>query len=268
MRARIGQMGSEVHTPGFTRKDHIQYLGGQLGKLVLDDIFPTHTKSEGVDIGPVVRLTKFHELNTIRVIFRFLFTLPFVILGVAGAPPHKHVNESMLWTGITLTIFFPRSVEGEMASKQARKTRSQTHSQSWSDTSSMAENRPSLSQSGRHLSYEYSTKPYALSTHNEHPLEQGYENDLGSPISPNSINKTFYSPMEGDMYHTETLPKLAPIRPNRRIGGDVELGGIGARTAVNIQVSHRTLMYNSGNTYSVLQVNVIVPTSPWTKITF
>ncbi|ESK84479.1 hypothetical protein Moror_6189 [Moniliophthora roreri MCA 2997] len=247
----------------FTREDHIQneaytILGGSLGSLSLTisflpilftfPAFLANLKSEGVDSGTVIRLTKFHELNTIRVIFRFLFTLPFVVLGIDGVRPHKHVNESMLWTdlltmvaglgcvvssGITLTIFFPRSVEGEIASKQARKTRSQTRSQAWSDTSSMAENRTSFSQSGRYPNHEYSTKSYALSTHDEHPLEQGYESNVGSPLSPSSINKTFYSPTEMDMYRPETLPKLTPMRPNRRIGGDVELGGIGARTAVN-----------------------------------
>jgi hypothetical protein len=64
----------------------------------------------------IVRLTKFHELNVqlqmpsfqphhqrrpqiIRTIFRFIFVVPFVILGVDGVRPHKHINESMLWTG-------------------------------------------------------------------------------------------------------------------------------------------------------------------------
>lgn len=74
-------------------------------------------KDEGVDTATIVRLTKFSELNvsvppimfqlylvvtkgqTIRVVFRFLFTVPLLILGVDGVRPHVHINESMLWTG-------------------------------------------------------------------------------------------------------------------------------------------------------------------------
>lgn len=60
-----------------------------------------------------------HSLKFIRVIFRFLFVVPLLILGIDGIRPHKHVNESMFWTdflvilagfgcaissGITLTV--------------------------------------------------------------------------------------------------------------------------------------------------------------------
>jgi hypothetical protein len=34
------------------------------------------------------------------VVFRLLFTVPLLILGVDGVRPHHHINESMLWTGI------------------------------------------------------------------------------------------------------------------------------------------------------------------------
>ncbi|KAJ7225064.1 hypothetical protein B0H12DRAFT_278857 [Mycena haematopus] len=91
-------------------------------------------KAGGVDAGIIVRLTKFHELNTIRIVFRLIFVLPLFILGVDGVRPHKHINESMLWTdfltmiaafgccissALTLVIFFPRSVEDEIAAKDA-----------------------------------------------------------------------------------------------------------------------------------------------------
>jgi len=86
----------------------------------------------------LVRLTKYHELNTIRVVFRFLFTVPLVILGADGVRPHQHVNDKMFPTdllgilagigcvvssGITLVIFFPRSIEGEMTLKAQQRTR-------------------------------------------------------------------------------------------------------------------------------------------------
>lgn len=64
-----------------------------------------------------MRLTKFSELNVlvnnllenicclrpssqmIRVVFRFLFTIPILILGVDGVRPHHHINEVVFWTG-------------------------------------------------------------------------------------------------------------------------------------------------------------------------
>ncbi|KAK7052881.1 hypothetical protein VNI00_004201 [Paramarasmius palmivorus] len=264
--AQIRRTGSAVSTSEFGLLDHhlqneaYTILAGSLGSLSLTisflpilftfPAFLANLKREGVDNGTVVRLTKFHELNSIRVLFRFLFTVPFVVLGVDGVRPHKHVNENLLTmlaafgcavsSGITLTIFFPRSVEGEIASKEARRsTRSHpsTRSQAWSDTSSMAENRPSYTHSGRHLVHESSTKKYALSTHDEHPFEQQYDD-----LSPISIDKSFHSPSEtmADAYRAQTLPKLAPIRPNRRIGEDVELGGIGAGAAAN-NASRNTL---------------------------
>lgn len=39
------------------------------------------------------------SVQMIRVVFRFLFTVPLLILGVDGVRPHVHINESMLWTG-------------------------------------------------------------------------------------------------------------------------------------------------------------------------
>jgi hypothetical protein len=35
------------------------------------------------------------EIKTLRVIFRFLFVSPLVILGIDGVRPHQHINESM-----------------------------------------------------------------------------------------------------------------------------------------------------------------------------
>lgn len=51
-------------------------------------------KKNGVDTQTIVRLTTFHELNTLRVVFRFLFVAPLLILAIDGVRPHQHVNES------------------------------------------------------------------------------------------------------------------------------------------------------------------------------
>ncbi|KAL0065557.1 hypothetical protein AAF712_007468 [Marasmius tenuissimus] len=234
----------------FTRSDHLKneaytFLAGSLGSLSLTIAFlpilytfPSfllNLKNEGVDSSTIVRLTKFHELNSIRIVFRFLFTVPFVILGVDGCRPHQHVNESMLWTdlltaiagfgcvvssGITLTIFFPRSVEGEIASKEARKTRSTIRSHTWSDTDSMTRNRDSA-YSGQYLVNNRPTTPTQ-----KHPLDY----DDASFTTPISAGKSFPPMMEmtsEESYSNSPRFSRQPIRPNRRVGEDVELGGIG-----------------------------------------
>ncbi|KAF9529773.1 hypothetical protein CPB83DRAFT_852155 [Crepidotus variabilis] len=128
------------------KNEAFTFLAGSLGSLSLTvwftpilwtfPTFLTNLRREGVDISTIVRLTKFSELNAIRVAFRFLFTVPLLILGVDGVRNHNHINESMLWTdilailagfgcvvssGITLVIFFPRSIEGEIASRDVAK---------------------------------------------------------------------------------------------------------------------------------------------------
>ncbi|RPD57949.1 hypothetical protein L226DRAFT_470081 [Lentinus tigrinus ALCF2SS1-7] len=140
----------------FTRADPLKceaftFLAGSLGSLSLTLwfmpilwAFPTfinNLKKNGVDIRTIVRLTTFHELNCLRVVFRFLFVAPLLILAIDGVRPHQHVNESPFWTeflasvsgigccissAITLVIFFPRSVEGEIQSRHATREKSQS----------------------------------------------------------------------------------------------------------------------------------------------
>ncbi|KAI0273072.1 hypothetical protein BGY98DRAFT_1099565 [Russula aff. rugulosa BPL654] len=91
-------------------------------------------RQEGVDMNTIIRLTKFHELNSVRTFFRVLFAVPLFILSIDGIRPHHHVNESifateflsmlagfsvMVSSGITLVIFFPRSIETEIAAHDA-----------------------------------------------------------------------------------------------------------------------------------------------------
>ncbi|KAN0081656.1 hypothetical protein V8E55_009280 [Tylopilus felleus] len=99
--------------------------------------FIASLKRQDVERPTLIRLTKYHELNTIRVVFRFLFTVPLVILGVDGVRPHQHINDKLFPTdflgiiagigccvssAITLVIFFPRSIENEMTQRDQQLT--------------------------------------------------------------------------------------------------------------------------------------------------
>lgn len=90
--------------------------------------FLEYVKAEGADPDVVVRLTSFYQLNCLRVVFRFLFTLPLLLIGVdAIKGPYPIVNSAfaidflLMLGGIgccvssacTLLIFFPRSVAQE-----------------------------------------------------------------------------------------------------------------------------------------------------------
>lgn len=148
----------------FTRNDLLKceaysILAGSMGDLFLTIwflpvlwAFPSfieNLKQANVDKNTLIRLTKFHELNCIRILFRFLFSIPLTILGIDGVRPHQHINDKMFPTdllaivagigvvmssGITLVIFFPRSVEGEIARGDAwldrRRMRAGSHPRS------------------------------------------------------------------------------------------------------------------------------------------
>ncbi|CCO37954.1 hypothetical protein BN14_12114 [Rhizoctonia solani AG-1 IB] len=126
----VGSIGSLLITLWFLRV------------LWLFPAFLRRVKNEGAEPEVVVRLSTFHELNIIRVVFRFMFVLPLLTLSADGIKPHhNHVNESALWTDllamlgaigcivssiITLLIFFPRSIAKEAGYKPRQKTMSQT----------------------------------------------------------------------------------------------------------------------------------------------
>ncbi|KAH9935184.1 uncharacterized protein BXZ73DRAFT_89533 [Epithele typhae] len=133
----------------FTREDPTKceaftFLAGSLGSLSLTlwfmpilwafPSFCEKLKRHGVDKQTLTRLATFHELNCLRVVFRFLFVVPLLILAVDGVRPHQHVNESPFWTemltslaaigcvvssAITLVVFFPRSNEASAESRHA-----------------------------------------------------------------------------------------------------------------------------------------------------
>ncbi|THV02220.1 hypothetical protein K435DRAFT_836569 [Dendrothele bispora CBS 962.96] len=86
-----------------TRSDHLRMevsvLLEKFGLRQPNILIADPQKRENVDATTVTRLTKFHELNTIRVVFRFIFCCPLMILGIDGVKPHEHrVNENMFWT--------------------------------------------------------------------------------------------------------------------------------------------------------------------------
>ncbi|CAE6515353.1 unnamed protein product [Rhizoctonia solani] len=125
----VGSIGSLLITIWFLRV------------LWLFPAFLRRVKNEGAEPEVVVRLSTFHELNIIRVVFRFMFVLPLLTLAADGIKPtHNHVNESPFWTDllamlgaigcivssiITLLIFFPRSIAKEAGYKPRQKTLSQ-----------------------------------------------------------------------------------------------------------------------------------------------
>lgn len=133
----------------FTRSDPLKneaytFLAGSLGSLCITLCFTPilwtfpkfveSLRSEGVDMNTLMRLVKFHELNTIRIALRFVFCISLIILGLDGARPHQHINDKCFWTellsmlagigvtvssAITLVIFFPRNIQTEYSLKQA-----------------------------------------------------------------------------------------------------------------------------------------------------
>lgn len=95
--------------------------------------FIRHVKAEGADPSVVVRLTTFLYFNRARVVFRFLFTVPLLMLAIDGITGTKHpLNTNLFSTdflqmiggvgcfvssAITLVVFFPRSIIKEAGYK-------------------------------------------------------------------------------------------------------------------------------------------------------
>ncbi|KAF8963629.1 hypothetical protein BDZ97DRAFT_1904814 [Flammula alnicola] len=219
-----------------TRSDPLKseaftYLAGSLGSLSLTlwftpilwtfPSFLNNLRVEGVDLETIVRLTKFSELNVCFCTWRndqgcvpFFFTVPLLILGVDGVRPHVHVNESMFWTdflimvagfgcaissGITLVIFFPRSIEGEIAA-----TRSFGNSTGVTDGESI--HRQVSTYAGRPVSTTGGT--YLLTS------------------SPIKQNFSIHNKDSWDDEGRDIPAALPPFKPNRKRGHDIELAGM------------------------------------------
>ncbi|KAJ7645935.1 hypothetical protein DFH06DRAFT_1210746 [Mycena polygramma] len=101
--------------------------------LVNFPAFIRSVKAEGAEPDVVVRLATFYHLNCIRVVFRFLFTLPLLVLALDGLVDHSFaVIGSPFWSdillmmggmgcfissAITMLVFFPRSMTFEAGYK-------------------------------------------------------------------------------------------------------------------------------------------------------
>ncbi|KJA28832.1 hypothetical protein HYPSUDRAFT_128746 [Hypholoma sublateritium FD-334 SS-4] len=247
-----------------TRSDPLKseaftFLAGSLGSLSLTLwftpilwTFPTflnNLRVEGVDVATIVRLTKFSELNlhdpdtgfqTIRVVFRYLFTLPLLILGADGVRPHTHINESMMWTdflvmiagfgccissGITLVIFFPRSIEGEIAARDEARERRRTKSMGNSTGAADAESihRQTSSYGGTYLlTASPIKKPYDLQS----------MDDINDTIPYQAAKDTW------DEDESRDIPaELPPMVPNRRkLGRDIEMARVESLTETNLSM--------------------------------
>jgi len=239
-----------------TRSDPLKseaftFLAGSLGSLSLTLwftpilwTFPTflnNLRLEGVDIATIVRLTKFSELNTIRVVFRFLFTVPLLILGVDGSRPHVHINESMLWTdflimvagfgcaissGITLVIFFPRSIESEIAARDEAKERKRTKSLG---RSTVAADADSLQMQRSSYGGPVSTNGGGTYLLTSSPIKQHFDlPSVDDGIDEPPVNTLYRSDKNKWDDESRDIPSaLPPIRPNRKkTGRDIEMGSL------------------------------------------
>lgn len=273
----IGSICAVVYMPLvtiFTHDDPLKseastFLAGSLGSLSLTlwflpvlwsfPSFLANLKAEGVEIATIIRLTKFHELNSIRVIFRFLFTVPLVILGADGLRPHTHVNETQWATdllamisaigvaissAITLVIFFPRSVQGEMAAKERRKGSLLTSSQQNGDQQSI---RGSMHDAPGTGTYLLTSSPVKEAS--------------SLPLSPNrfSVGSQLTAP---SMYEDERQEGMLEIpfrplnmRPNRLVGSHVEMGTLGYNS---YHISSNLSRVESGRTARLSTINPMV----------
>ncbi|KAJ3722186.1 hypothetical protein DFJ43DRAFT_1133864 [Lentinula guzmanii] len=254
----------------FTRSDPLKneaftFLAGSLGSLSLTiwfmpilwtfPSFLNKLKSEGVDNATVIRLTRFHELNAIRVLCRYLFTVPLLVLGVDGARPHQHINENPFWTdfltflaavgciissGITLIIFFPRSVESEIAARDASRERKRLRSQGSVMETRGTNKGTSISASELPASYSHFHESLAVKP-NVSLHDFSLESHQLSFLSDDKL-----AAAEEEEYPLSEIPKTT-IRPNRKRGDDVELGGIGPSQSLTEANLSKHNVYSSVN---------------------
>jgi hypothetical protein len=193
-----------------------------------------------------------------------LFTVPLLILGVDGVRPHNHINESMLWTdflatiagfgcsissGITLVIFFPRSIENEIAARDAAKEKKRGLSFGRStglhtDIDSL--HRHTSNHHGQPIStsggtYLLTSSPIKQTFDN--PSYEQQENSRTVPYRHEELNRTNLS------WHEErdVAAELPAIKPNRKKGDlDIEMSsGVSSLTEANLSVHNfRTLNVN------------------------
>ncbi|KAI9507127.1 hypothetical protein F5148DRAFT_151816 [Russula earlei] len=206
-------------------------LAGSLGSLFLTlsfipvlflfQPFLRGLREEGVDMNTIIRLTKFHELNTIRVFFRLLFALPLLVLSIDGVRHHHTINEKLFDTeflamlsgfgmvvssGITVMIFFPRSIENEiLARDMGLRSRglfgSRNHLISVSQEQEL------------YGTYDPEDMPVESKPTSSSPPPQ-YHHSVNVP-SPMQLREGSHTPLP--LVHPATLPtELVRLAPNRR----------------------------------------------------
>lgn len=150
------------------------------------------------------------------------------------------------WLSVTFSqIFFPRSIEGEIAARDASRERKRTRSQG--KTSSMLDSRiftgTGVSQS-RHTNPDTPSGYLLTSSPAKHTIPQETSFSYDSHIDDTELRPVRAPQSPGKDWSEEdmdipaslpSLPPLPPIRPNRRRGADVELGGMdGMLTETNL----------------------------------
>jgi len=201
--------------------------------------------------------------------------VPLLVLGIDGVRPHHHINENMGLTdllviltgfgvavssGITLVIFFPRSIEGEIAAKDAEKERKRTrtgHSTFGHSASFLNSYGPSRMNSLTSEAYSYNQPTSAVGHDRIKPSPSGTQAYpfTSSPSKTNFRRNSFDGQLteEGsqaghksndnhwDDEERDIAAPLPPIRPNRRRGTEVELGGFEKLTETNLSVHNLRL---------------------------
>ncbi|KAL9713702.1 hypothetical protein Ac2012v2_003313 [Leucoagaricus gongylophorus] len=215
--------------------------------------FIRHVKAGGAEPDVVVRLATFYQLNLIRVMFRFLFTIPLLIIAIDAIQPPSRVVRNLfaldfllmlggfgcfVSSGITLLIFFPRSLTHEEGYRAKVITPQATRQA----TSNSASNNNDRQESGSQISkttlamelppissgtmHRYPTQSDSQSTYYSHAdsvseLPHSVES-LDSPLSPD-----YESDAESEAYTSHithsTSPRIArednsdlPFQPEMR----------------------------------------------------
>ncbi|KZS88184.1 hypothetical protein SISNIDRAFT_460050 [Sistotremastrum niveocremeum HHB9708] len=132
----------------YAKSQALVYLIGSIFGIVLTlcfipilFVFPEFIQSLkdlNVERDILLRLLKFHELNTTRVIYRFVFLIPLLIVGIDGvSSSHAILGRSLVRTDIltiiaglgaaissfiTVQIFFPRSIEVDLQRQERRES--------------------------------------------------------------------------------------------------------------------------------------------------
>ncbi|GBE80809.1 predicted protein [Sparassis crispa] len=189
--------------------------------------FIKHVKEEGADPTVVVRLATFYQLNLARVVFRFMFTLPLLVLALDGIIGRRHiVNRNLFWTDfllmiagigcfvsstITLLIFFPRSIIREAGYKPKPSSTAANSPKSAPITP------PALSSPFNAMSSHVQSPLFSPTTSQAAHLTMNmlspvsWDSELAGPASPGESN------FEAEMHQEHELeydPESAPPYPH------------------------------------------------------